>query len=251
MVREFLEEKYRQYASPTFLETDPVQVPHQYEAPNDIEIAALLTATLSWGQRTQIIRFARNLMNALGKSPFDFICSYSQRSEKHTVRFQYRTFTPTDCNVFFHALRQLYLRDNGLRLSFTEGYQSNQTIKSAIANFRRKMLETNLPKRTHKHLSDPINGSAAKRLNMFLRWMVRPATEGVDFGLWTEIPTSHLMLPVDLHSGRAARNLGLLKRNSNDWKAVEEVTAQLAKFDPHDPVKYDYALFGLGIFEKY
>ena len=250
-IKEFLEEKYQQYASPQFIESDPIQVPKRYSKKGDVEIAGFLTATLSWGQRPQIIRFANSLMDGMGDSPWQFVAECSKEELQSLNNFYYRTFNGVDCVAFISSLKRIYTENGGLDALFNKGYEQFGTMQGAITFFRQKFLGSSFPHRSHKHVSNPQAGSAAKRINMFLRWMVRPSTEGVDFGLWRNIPKSALMLPLDVHSGRVARALGLLNRKDNSWKAVEEVTSNLRQLDSTDPVKYDFALFGLGVFEKF
>ncbi|MFP4557459.1 MAG: TIGR02757 family protein [Bacteroidales bacterium] len=250
-IKDFLEEKYKLYASPRFIESDPIQIPKKYSRKEDVEIAALLTATISWGQRPQIIKSANLLMDNLGESPFEFVTECSNTDVQSLNQFYYRTFNGVDCVAFISSLKWVYNEYGGLEKLFNEGYSLFGNIQGAITYFRQKFLGRSFPDRSCKHVSNPAAGSAAKRLNMFLRWMVRSPKEGVDFGLWNDIPKSALMLPLDVHSGRVARSLGLLTRKQNDWKAVEDVTRNLRKFDPLDPVKYDFALFGLGVFEKF
>jgi uncharacterized protein (TIGR02757 family) len=249
-IKDFLDEKYHLYASPKFIESDPIQIPRSFSQKEDIEIAGFLTAIISWGQRPQIIKSAQKLMSEMGDSPYQFICDANSNDIEAFAKFYYRTFNGTDCIAFFKSLKLIY-EAGGLENIFNKGYSETNTIKGAIIFFRNIFLHSQFPDRSRKHISSPLAGSAAKRINMFLRWMIRPSTEGVDFGLWKDIPPSALMLPLDLHSGRVARRLGLLARNQSDWKAVEMVTHKLSIFDPNDPVKYDYALFGLGIFEKF
>lgn len=250
-LKEFLDEKYRQYASPSFIETDPIQIPRSFSHKQDIEISGFLTATISWGQRPQIIRSARSLMAQMGESPYEFLRDSSLNDIASLSRFYYRTFNGTDCMAFVKSLKRIYTNGQSLEDIFSEGFNKTRSIKDAIEYFRQIFIDEDFPDRTTKHISSPMASSAAKRLNMYLRWMVRPSTEKVDLGIWTQIPTSALMLPLDVHSGRVARKLGLLDRKQNDWKAVEEVTANLSTFAPNDPVKYDFALFGLGVFEKF
>jgi uncharacterized protein (TIGR02757 family) len=250
-IKQFLDEKYLQYASPQFIDTDPIQIPKAYSRKEDIEIAGFLAATISWGQRPQIIKSAKKLMEQMGESPYEFIIDSTNNDIKALSSFYYRTFNGTDCSVFLKSLKRIYCNDKSIESLFTNGYKATLTIKGAINHFRCNFIDDSFPNRSTKHLSNPMAGSAAKRINMFLRWMVRPPKENVDFGLWPSIPPSALMLPLDVHSGRVARRLGLLNRKQSDWKAVEEVTAKLRTFDPNDPIKYDFALFGLGVFEKF
>lgn len=250
-IRELLNQKYRQYASPGFIDTDPIQIPKAYTRKEDIEISGFLAATISWGQRPQIIKSARQLLSHMGESPYEFITDASESEIKSASEFYYRTFNQTDCLAYLHSLRRIYTHYGGLHKIFADGFSKEQGALGAIGHFREVFVGSSFPTRSVKHLPNVLKGSAAKRLNMFLRWMIRPQNEGVDFGLWANISPSLLMLPLDVHSSRAARNLGLLKRKQTDWKAVEEVTANLRIFDPTDPVKFDYALFGLGVFEKF
>lgn len=250
-IKDFLEEKFRQFSTPSFIDSDPIQIPKLYSRKEDIEISGFLTATISWGQRPQIIKSAKLLLTQMGESPFEFILDSSKSDIQSFSKFYYRTFNGTDCIAFINSLKKLYSKGLGLEDVFSEGYEKFSTIKGAIAYFRMIFLNDNFPLRSQKHISNVMSNSAAKRINMFLRWMIRPENLGVDFGIWTKIPSSALMLPLDIHSGRVSRSLGLLERKQNDWKAVEEVTKNLRIFDPSDPVKYDYALFGLGVFEKF
>jgi uncharacterized protein (TIGR02757 family) len=250
-IKDFLEEKFRQFSASNFIDTDPIQIPKLYQSKEDIEIAGFLTATISLGQRPQIIKFAKNLLSQMGESPYEFIIDSSHSDIQSLSKFYYRTFNGEDCIAFINSLKKIYSSGSNLENVFNEGYEKYSTIKGAIAYFRMIFLGDNFPKRSQKHISNVMANSAAKRLNMYLRWMVRPAKDGIDFGLWRRIPPSSLMLPLDVHSGRVSRSLGLLERKQNDWKAVEEVTNNLRIFDPLDPVKYDYALFGLGVFERF
>lgn len=250
-VKEFLDEKYAQYNNSAFISSDPIQVPHLYSRKEDIEIAAFLTATLAWGQRQTIIRNARILMEMMPGGPFHFISHLEDHDMNDFLRFAHRTFNGFDCIYFLKSLQHIYHNHGGLEEVFCYGYSRQGTIFGALDFFRKVFFEKADPERSSKHVSDVTRNSAAKRLNMFLRWMVRSDTREVDFGLWKEIPSSELMIPLDLHSGNTARKLGLLVRKQNDWKAVEELTSVLKAFDENDPVKYDYALFGLGVFEKF
>jgi len=250
-LQEFLEEKVRQYNHSSFIPSDPVQVPHLFQRKEDIEIAALLTATLAWGQRPVIIRNARVLIEYMDSDPYQFIIGYEEEDLKPLLGFVHRTFNGFDCVYFIKALRKIYLKHGGLEAVFTQGYHVSGSVYGALSYFRDVFFSGEVPGRTSRHVSDVRAHSAAKRLNMFLRWMVRKDTNGVDFGLWSGIGTADLMIPLDLHSGNTARKLGLLTRKQDDWKSVEELTSFLRTFDPEDPVKYDFALFGLGVFEKF
>lgn len=246
----FLDEKVEEFNRPHFIETDPIQVPKQFSVKENIEIAGFLTATISWGNRPSIIKNAMRLMAMLGNQPFDFILNASDDEVAKLEHFVHRTFNGGDCIYFIHSLRNIYKNHGGLQSVFEIGFQHENSVKSALAFFYNVFFEME-GERTRKHISNVERGASAKRLNMYLRWMVRDDKRGVDFGLWKGIPTSELMLPLDVHTGNVGRKLGLLQRKSNDWKAVQELTASLRNFDAKDPVKYDFALFGLGVFEKF
>jgi uncharacterized protein (TIGR02757 family) len=248
---EFLEEKVNMYNRTEFIRDDPIQVPHQFQRQENIEIAAFLTATIAWGRRDTIIRNALDLMSRMDHDPYEFLMNLKKSDLNVFNGFRHRTFNEQDCHFFIWSLHEIYKNKIGLYQVFLDGYGEKRSIKHAILGFRDIFFGIKHSLRTEKHLANPLAGSAAKRLNMFLRWMVRKDDAGVDFGIWEEIDPAHLYLPLDLHTGRVARKLGLLNRKQNDWKAVEELTGVLRGFDPSDPVKYDYALFGLGIFENY
>jgi uncharacterized protein (TIGR02757 family) len=248
----FLDEMYDRYNRPDFIESDPISIPRRFEKKQDIEISGFLAATIAWGQRPTIIRNANKLMQWMDESPYDFVLQHRKKDLKPFESFVHRTFNSTDCLYFIRALKNLYSKHNSLEEAFTNGHPWDKPhAGEAIGHFRRQFFELPHPLRTRKHLSDPAEGSAAKRMNMFLRWMVRKDKRKVDFGLWKTIPASALLCPLDVHSGNVARKLGLLTRKQNDWKAVQELTASLALLDPEDPVKYDFALFGLGVFEGF
>ncbi len=249
-LKDFLDEKTAEFNQPRFIETDPILVPKQFSEKENIEIAGFLSATLAWGNRPAIIKSAMRLMAFLDYRPYDFICNASQTEIDGLSKFVHRTFNGDDCMYFIQSLRNIYKQHGGLQAVFENGFQQDDTIKAALSYFYCVFFEKD-GERTRKHIANVQKGASAKRLNMFLRWMVRDDISGVDFGLWKGIPASKLLLPLDVHTGNTGRKLGLLKRKSNDWKAVEEITASLRKFDADDPVKYDFALFGLGIFEKF
>lgn len=242
-----LEEKFDAFNRTSFIETDPIQIPHAFTKQQDIEIAALFSSTIAWGNRKSIIKNAGFLMELMDRAPYDFILNASAKEIKTLKVFVHRTFNGEDAIAFVLALRRLYTKHKSLEFYFD--VKGNAMVK--ISNFRNCFLKGQMGTHVTKHLSDPEKGSAAKRLNMFLRWMVRSDQRGIDFGLWKKISAADLMLPLDVHTGTVARKLKLLQRKQDDRKAVEEVTAALRKFDPKDPVKYDYALFGLGAFEKF
>ncbi len=244
----FLEEKYELYHRPKFIETDPVQIPHRFTVKEDIEISAFLTSTISWGQRPSIIKNAWKLMGIMSYSPYRFLMEEGLSDSSFLDGFVHRTFNSQDCFFFLKSLKNIYLNHGGLEKVFADGFRNTGTIFGTIAYFRRIFLELPHEPRVCKHVSDVERGASAKRINMFLRWMVRNDPKKIDFGFWTKIPVSSLMLPLDVHTGNVSRALGLLTRRSNDWKAVEEVTLNLRSFDPFDPVRFDYALFGSGVF---
>lgn len=249
-LKNFLDEKVEKFNQPDFIITDPIQVPKLFSEKENIEIAAFLTATISWGNRQAIINNALRLMNLMDNQPHEFVLNASRSELNNLAKFVHRTFNGNDCIYFIQSLRNIYTNHGGLQAVFEKGYQNELSVKSTLIHFHKQFFD--LPgERTRKHVSNVEKGASAKRLNMFLRWMVRKDKGNVDFGIWNGIPASELLLPLDVHTGNVARKLGLLKRKSNDWKAVEEVTASLQKLDPADPVKYDFALFGLGIFEKF
>lgn len=252
-LKSFLEDKYDKYNRPDFIESDPISIPHQFSKKEDIEIAGFLAATIAWGQRVTIINNANKLIKRMGNNPHDFIMSATQKDFKKFDDFVHRTFNGVDAVFFMKSLQNIYRNYGGLENAFTptSSVKSDFTL-NAITNFRTLFFSIEHPHRTGKHVSNPSENSSAKRLCMFLRWMVRTDKRGVDFGLWkSNLLPSHLMCPLDVHSGNVARKLGLLKRTQNDWKAVEELTENLRKLDAKDPVKYDFALFGLGVFEKF
>jgi len=249
-LKEFLDEKAYQYNQPTFIESDPIQIPHRFSKKEDIEIAAFLTATIAWGNRKSIITNATKLMTLLDESPFDCIMNLEQVDTKRFAGFVHRTFNATDLEYFLRAIQNIYKKHGGLEAVFTNNAQPD-TLQPAIHNFRKIFFELDHLARTEKHISDPMKNSAAKRINMFLRWMVRPGDTGVDFGIWKTLKPSQLSCPLDVHSGNVARKLRLLERKQNDAKALTELDVALRRLDPKDPVKYDFALFGLGVFEKF
>lgn len=251
-LKTFLEEKYRQYNNTRFIETDPVRIPHLFSKKEDREIAGFLAATIAWGNRKSIIVNATRLVEWMDMAPFDFIRHASAADFKPFQKFVHRTFNGADCVFFLRALQHLYGQYDTLETAFLRGMSpGDKDVKNGIGHFRKEFFSIRHPARTEKHVSDPMKKSSAKRLCMYLRWMVRNDKAGVDFGIWKNISPARLCLPLDVHTGNVSRALGILKRKQNDWQAVEEVTAFLRELDPHDPVKYDFALFGLGVFEKF
>jgi uncharacterized protein (TIGR02757 family) len=249
-LQSFLDEKVALYNNPNFIESDPIQIPHQFSFKEDIEIAAFLTATIAWGNRKMIISNATKMMDLMGNSPFDFVMNHQDYHLEKLENFVHRTFNSIDFVTFVKGLQHLYNNQNGLEAVFAKHQEPNSMQKS-ISELKKVFFEIEHQNRTQKHLSDPMNNSAAKRINMFLRWMVRNDNKGVDFGIWKTIPTSALSCPLDVHSGNVARKLGILTRKQNDAKALFELDTNLRLFDKNDPVKYDFALFGLGVFEKF
>ena len=247
---DLLESKYHQYNQTEFIETDPIQIPHLFIEKQDIEIAGFFAATLAWGQRSTILKNATQLMKWMDNSPFDFILNFESKDLNQFNTFKHRTFNGDDCRYFLLGLQNIYKKFDSMEDAFISDSEELY-IPEMISNFKKTFFSLTHLQRTEKHMADPLKGSAAKRLNMFLRWMVRVDKFGVDFGIWKKISPSKLYCPLDVHSGNVARKLGILKRKQSDWKAVEELTSQLRKFDPEDPVRYDFALFGLGVFEKF
>ncbi|MBN1118721.1 MAG: TIGR02757 family protein [Bacteroidales bacterium] len=242
--KELLEELTDRYNNSNFIESDPISIPHKFELKEDIEIAGFLTAILSWGQRKQIISQAEKLMQLLDYAPFDFVKNFVKSDIKRINKFYYRTFQGADLVFFIRVLKHIYCHAGGLEHVFTKAYNETKLLSSALVDLFYLFDVIPHEKRSMKHIACIQKGSSAKRLNMFLRWMVRKDNKGVDFGLWNDIPASALYIPLDVHSGRTAREFEILSRASNDWKAVLELTKNLREFDPVDPVKYDFALFG-------
>ena len=249
-IKSFLDEKVELYNNPNFIESDPIQIPHQFSVKEDIEIAGFLTATIAWGNRKSIINNANRMMQFLANSPYDFVLNH-QESDLHALEpFVHRTFNSEDFKTFIKALQHIYINHNGLEMAFAKN-QTPLSMQQSIAEFKKLFFEVSHQPRTMKHVSDPMQGSAAKRINMFLRWMVRQDQAGVDFGIWNKIKPSELICPIDLHVARVAKRFQLLDRTNIDWQAGLELTQYLKTLDPKDPVKYDFALFGLGVIEKY
>ncbi|MFA8436275.1 MAG: TIGR02757 family protein [Marinifilaceae bacterium] len=250
-LKEFLEEKFDLYNRESFIQTDPIQIPRAFSRKEDIEIAGFLAASIAWGQRPTIIRNGRWLMEQMNHQPYQFLMDATEDDLQKFSGFKHRTFNGEDCVFFLKSLRNIYQNHNGLEGVFLTGLELGEGMKGALAYFRKIFFEIEHQQRTTKHVSNVEKKSSAKRLNMFLRWMIRSDQRGVDFGLWKGISPAELYIPLDVHSGRIARKLGLLQRKQDDWPAVEELTQNLRAFDPTDPIKYDYALFGIGAFEKF
>ncbi len=249
-LKDFLDAKFEEYNNIKFIESDPVQIPHTFSEKEDIEISGFLTAIIAWGNRKMIIRNAERMMDLMGNSPYDFIMEHREHHLETLEGFVHRTFNATDLKFFIHSLKNIYQNHGGLEKVFAKNAESD-SLQNSIHHFKKLFFEIDHPHRSQKHISDPLKGSAVKRINMYLRWMVRNDQKGVDFGLWKSISPSQLSCPLDVHSGNVARKLGLIHRKQNDSKALYELDINLRKLDPDDPVKYDFALFGLGVFEKF
>ena len=249
-LKEFLDAKVEQYNHPKFLESDPIQIPHHFSKKEDVEISAFLTATIAWGNRKSIIKNANRMMNLLDNAPHDFVLNHQETDLERLSGFVHRTFNAGDLNYFIRSLKNIYQNHKGLEEVFAQKI-STDSMQPAISEFKKIFFELPHQTRTTKHVSDPLKGSAAKRINMFLRWMVRDNSTGVDFGLWNTISPALLSCPLDVHSGNVARKLKLIRRKQNDAKALTELDHSLRKLDANDPVKYDFALFGLGVFEQF
>lgn len=249
-LKSFLDEKVLQYNTLDFIENDPVQIPHLFSQKEDIEIAGFLSATIAWGNRKMIIKNSHKMMDLMGNAPYDFVMSHSENDLERLETFVHRTFNGLDFASFIRSLKNIYENHNGLESVYSKN-QELKTMQNSISEFKKTFFEIPHQFRTQKHISDPLNNSAAKRINMYLRWMVRQDTKGVDLGIWKSISPASLSCPLDVHSGNVARKLGLLTRKQNDGKALAELDLKLREFDANDPVKYDFALFGLGVFEKF
>ena len=233
------------YNAPSFIDLDPISIPHQFSLKQDIEISAFWVAMLSWGQRKTIINKSNELMSLMDWAPYDFVLNHSAQDLKAFLNFKHRTFQATDTLYFIDFFKRHYQSSDTLESAFLTG---DKDVKSALAHFHNYFFNCeHAPHRTRKHVSTPVRKSSCKRLNMFLRWMVRDDNRGVDFGLWKSFSPADLMIPLDVHVYKVAHQLNLLSRQKADWQSVEELTAALRAFDPDDPVKYDYALFSIGI----
>lgn len=245
---ELLEFHYKKYNVLSFIEDDPIAIPHKFSKKEDIEISGLFAATLAWGLRKTIISKSNELLSLMDNSPHDFIINHEESDLKAMQNFKHRTFNYTDLLYFVQFLKTHYSANDTLEVLFSSGIKRNENIKNGIDNFYNNFVSgSHFPKRTMKHVASPYKKSACKRLNMYLRWMVRDDNYGVDFGLWKEIKSHQLVCPCDVHVEKVARKLGLVSRNQVDWNMAEELTQNLKKLDPTDPVKYDYALFGMGL----
>lgn len=252
-LKALLDRKVMQFNQVTFIESDPVSIPHQFTKKQDIEIAAFFTAIISWGQRKTILQSATRLMEFMDFTPHDFLQNHTDHDLKNFEGFVHRTFNATDLYYVLHVLKTHYQNHDSLEdLFLNDSTAANSGIKDKLIYFHNQVFDFDFaPERTRKHIATPERNSACKRLNMFLRWMVRKDGNGVDFGLWERITPPQLICPLDVHVHRVALDLGLMSRTQADWKAAEELTAQLRLFCPDDPVKYDFALFGIGLESKH
>jgi len=280
-LKDFLDHKVEQYNRPNFITNDPICIPHRFSKKQDVEIAAFFAAILAWGQRKTIINKCTELFQRMDNEPYDFMLNHSDDDLKRLLNFKHRTFNDTDLLYFVSFFKQHYEQSESLETAFLapapifrEEYLTEPSSKSkkkyassacmlaefekipaaerALNHFRSYFFSLpDFPRRTIKHVSSPLQKSTCKRLNMFLRWMVRKDNKGVDFGIWNTIKPADLICPCDVHVDRVARKLGLINRKQTDWQTAVELSAELSKFDPIDPVKYDFALFGLGVEEKF
>lgn len=247
-IKDFLDTKVIEYNNPKFIESDPIQIPHQFSIKEDIEVSSFLVATIAWGNRKMIIKNGQRMMELMGNAPYEFIMNHQEKDLDNLTGFVHRTFNDIDFKYFIKSLKNIYTNHNGLEAIFIT---KDNTLQNTISEFKDIFFELEHPLRTQKHISNPLKGSAAKRINMWLRWLCRKDSAGVDFGIWQQIKPSQLSCPLDVHSGNVARKLGLLTRKQNDAKALLELDTNLRILDPNDPVKYDFALFGLGVFENF
>ena len=275
-LKDFLDAKADQYNRPSFIERDPISIPHRFSQQQDIEIMGFWAAVLAWGQRPVILKKAAELIDLMDGAPYDFVRNHQETDRQRFLNFKHRTFNATDTLYFLHFLQQYYQQHNSLEDAFLPGdigaggseltglksgagneiapgfnpvRPSEYSIEQALITFHDRFcsLTDFFPARTRKHIATPARNASCKRLLMFLRWMVRQDTAGVDFGIWTRLKPNELIIPIDVHVNRVARKLGLLTRPQTDWKAALELTQALRLFDPSDPVRYDFALFGLGV----
>ncbi|MEO8171826.1 MAG: TIGR02757 family protein [Sediminibacterium sp.] len=254
-LKKFFDEKVMRYNQPSFVNDDPVCIPHLFTKQPDIEIAGLFAAVFAWGNRTTIINKSKELMKLMGDAPHDFCLHHSEKDLQSLVQFKHRTFNTTDLLYFIGFLKYHYSYHKSLEDAFLKiprGYNEDEKIEQSLIHFHNYFFSLeHVPNRTKKHIATPYKGSTCKRLNMYLRWMVRKDKHGVDFGIWKRIKPSELICPIDLHVARVAKRFDLLHRKQIDWQAAVELTRYLRTLDPTDPVKYDFALFGLGVIEKY
>ena len=248
-LKEFLDKKVKEYNRPSFIQYDPIAIPHSFTQKQDIEIAGFFAAVFAWGNRTTIINKSKELMQRMDNAPYAFIKDHSSKDLRGLKKFKHRTFNEEDLYYFVEFFHQHYSRHKSLEAAFFP--IPDLDAEHSLTHFKKYFFSLEHLKRTEKHISSPLQKSTCKRLNMYLRWMVRNDNKGVDFGLWKNIPASNLICPIDVHVARVAKKLGLLKRKQVDWLAAMELTEALKKLDKQDPVKYDFALFNLGVIEKF
>lgn len=246
-LQQLLDSKVDQYNRVDFIESDPIVIPHQFTSKQDIEISGFFAAIFAWGLRKTIINKSKELMKRMDNSPYDFIINHTEQDLKQLLGFKHRTFNDTDLLFFVEFFHRYYKGCDSLENLFTT--ESKDSLEKGLIQFYNRVFTGLFPQHTKKHLSTPAKNSTCKRLNMYLRWMVRKDDRGVDFGIWTRLKPSQLLCPLDVHAERVARQLGLIDRKQVDWKTVLELTQSLRELDPNDPVKYDFALFGIGVFE--
>jgi uncharacterized protein (TIGR02757 family) len=244
-IKSLLERKVFEYNRVEFIPDDPIAIPHGFSRKEDIEISGFLASTIAWGQRRTILANARRLMDLMDGVPYEFLAGCTDKDLERFHGFQHRTFNGVDCVFFLRSLKNIYIKGGGMEVLFTP--KAGEGMIQVISRFRKTFFSVPYPARSAKHIADPEKGSSAKRINMFLRWMVRRDDCGVDFGIWRGVSPAALYCPLDVHTGQVARALGILTAKQDNWKAVEELTGFLRLLDPEDPVKYDYALFGMGI----
>ena len=252
-IKDFLDQKVALYNRPNFIELDPISIPHRFDKKQDIEIAGFFAAILAWGQRKTILNKCSELLVRMDDAPHDFLINHSEGDLKVFLGFKHRTFNEVDALYFIHFLSWIYRHQDSLEGAFLIGQTGAvDSMESMLIQFQRHFFSLeDAPSRTKKHISSPATRSACKRINMYLRWMVRQDEQGVDFGIWKQISPAQLICPCDLHVDRVGRKLGLITRKQTDWGTALELTQVLRSFDPLDPVKYDFALFGLGVEEKF
>ena len=252
-IKDFLDEKVALFNRPNFIELDPISIPHRFAKKQDIEIAGFFAAILAWGQRKTILNKCSELLECMDNAPHDFMLNHTEGDLKAVLGFKHRTFNEVDALYFIHFLSWFYRNQDSLEKAFLIGQTGAvDSMESMLTQFQRHFFSLeDAPSRTKKHISSPATRSACKRINMYLRWMVRQDQQGVDFGIWKQISPAQLICPCDLHVDRVGRKLGLITRKQTDWGTAVELTQVLRSFDPLDPVKYDFALFGLGVEEKF
>lgn len=251
-LKNFLDKRLKMYETPAFIEEDPISIPHGFQKKQDIEIIGFWAAVLAWGQRKTIINKCRELLDMMGNAPHDFVLNHSEEALRPFEDFKHRTFNGTDALYFISFFRDYYQNHESLEEIFSASVKRNDlTVENGLKALHERFFSLPYaPDRTRKHVATPARKSACKRLNMFLRWMVRPSDKGVDFGIWEQIKRNQLVCPLDVHVDRVARKVGLLKRKQNDWAAALELTNELRQLRPRDPVAYDFALFGLSAYEN-